>query len=140
VRPNNSFKPTPHRGVNSVLCATLHAVATPLRGGLTQALGVATYFMIDFEKKMNQTKPAEYYLQISIDSLRNECVLNLESTAPFNVMSVGEKFFPAGDTSHWFPDGSTPKVLYVVDIAHSVMEHPTAILNQMMVALSSKAP
>ena len=30
--PNNSFKPTPHRGVNSVLCATLHAVATPLRG------------------------------------------------------------------------------------------------------------
>ena len=38
LRPNNSFKPTPHRGVNSVLCATLHAVATPLRGGLTQAL------------------------------------------------------------------------------------------------------
>ena len=37
--PNNSFKPTPHRGVNSVLCATLHAVATPSRGGLTQALG-----------------------------------------------------------------------------------------------------
>ncbi len=36
---NNSFKPTPHRGVNSVLRATLHAVATPLRGGLTQALG-----------------------------------------------------------------------------------------------------
>jgi hypothetical protein len=36
--PNNSFKPTPHRGVNSVLCATLHAVAAPLRGGLTQAL------------------------------------------------------------------------------------------------------
>ena len=36
---NSSFKPTPHRGVNSVLCATLHAVATPLRGGLTQALG-----------------------------------------------------------------------------------------------------
>ena len=39
MRPNNSFKPTPHHGVNSVLCATLHAVATPLRGGLTQALG-----------------------------------------------------------------------------------------------------
>jgi hypothetical protein len=38
VRPNNSFKPTPHRGVNSVLYATLHAVATPPRGGLTQAL------------------------------------------------------------------------------------------------------
>ena len=37
--PNNSFKPTPHRGVNSVLYATLHAVATPLQGGLTQALG-----------------------------------------------------------------------------------------------------
>ena len=38
LAPNNSFKPTPHRGVNSVLCATLHAVATPPRGGLTQAL------------------------------------------------------------------------------------------------------
>ena len=36
---NNSFKPTPHRGVNSVLCATLHAVATPPWGGLTPALG-----------------------------------------------------------------------------------------------------
>ncbi len=40
VTPNNSFKPTPHRGVNSVLCATLHAVATPLWGGLTPALYV----------------------------------------------------------------------------------------------------
>ena len=37
--PNKSFKPTPHRGVNSVLCATLHAVATPPSGGLTPALG-----------------------------------------------------------------------------------------------------
>ena len=37
--PNKSFKPTPHRGVNSVLYATLHAVATPLWGGLTPALG-----------------------------------------------------------------------------------------------------
>ena len=39
VTPNNSFKPTPHRGVNSVLYATLHAVATPPWGGLTPALG-----------------------------------------------------------------------------------------------------
>ena len=38
-RPNKSFKPTTHRGINSVLCATLHAVAAPLRGGLTPALG-----------------------------------------------------------------------------------------------------
>ena len=36
---NSSFKPTPHRGVNSVLYATLHAVAAPLWVGLTQALG-----------------------------------------------------------------------------------------------------
>ena len=36
---NSSFKPTPHRGVNSVLYATLHAVATPPWGGLTPALG-----------------------------------------------------------------------------------------------------
>ena len=38
--PNKSFKPTPHRGVNSVLYATLHAVATPPWGGLTPALGL----------------------------------------------------------------------------------------------------
>jgi hypothetical protein len=44
--PNNSFKPTPHRGVNSVLCATLHAVATPLRGGLTQALGAEKHSFV----------------------------------------------------------------------------------------------
>ena len=37
--PNKSFKPTPHRGVNSVLYATLHAVATPPWVGLTPALG-----------------------------------------------------------------------------------------------------
>jgi hypothetical protein len=37
--PNKSFKPTPHRGGNSVLYATLHAVATPPWGGLTPALG-----------------------------------------------------------------------------------------------------
>ena len=37
--PNKSFKPTPHRGINSVLCATLHAVAAPLWVGLTPALG-----------------------------------------------------------------------------------------------------
>ena len=36
---NSSFKPTPHRGVNSVLYATLHAVAAPLWVGLTPALG-----------------------------------------------------------------------------------------------------
>ena len=38
LRPNNSFKPTPHRGVNSVPYTTLHAVDTPPRDGLTQAL------------------------------------------------------------------------------------------------------
>ena len=43
---NNSFKPTPHRGINSVLYATLHAVAAPLRGGLTQALGATRAPMI----------------------------------------------------------------------------------------------
>ena len=37
--PNNSFKPTPHRGVGHVPALRLHASAAPLRGGLTQALG-----------------------------------------------------------------------------------------------------
>ena len=47
---NNSFKPTPHRGVNSVLCATLHAVATPPRGGLTQALGAMEITLAYFDQ------------------------------------------------------------------------------------------
>jgi hypothetical protein len=37
--PNNSFKPTPHRGVGHVPTLRLHVSATPPRGGLTQALG-----------------------------------------------------------------------------------------------------
>jgi hypothetical protein len=37
--PNNSFKPTPHRGSARMLTLRQHAVAAPLRGGLTQALG-----------------------------------------------------------------------------------------------------
>ena len=40
MRPNKSFKPTPHRGGSSVFCATLHAVAAPPWGGLTPALGL----------------------------------------------------------------------------------------------------
>ena len=39
MRANNSFKPTPHRGVGHVPTLREHASATPLRGGLTQALG-----------------------------------------------------------------------------------------------------
>jgi hypothetical protein len=50
MTPNNSFKPTPHRGVNSVLYATLHAVATPPWGGLTPALGLMTKTPAIFEK------------------------------------------------------------------------------------------
>ena len=53
VRPNNSFKPTPHRGVNSVLYATLHAVATPLRGGLTQALALLPHMTSAAEEYEN---------------------------------------------------------------------------------------
>ena len=49
---NNSFKPTPHRGVNSVLCATLHAVATPPRGGLTQALALMLW-LTSFQRERN---------------------------------------------------------------------------------------
>ena len=49
--PNNSFKPTPHRGVNSVPYATLHAVATPPRGGLTQALACITKSPVIHMKK-----------------------------------------------------------------------------------------
>ena len=37
--PNNSFKPTPCRGVGHVLTLRLHTSAAPPRVGLTQALG-----------------------------------------------------------------------------------------------------
>ena len=89
---------------------------------------------------MSKAKPAEYNLQISIDSLRNDRVMTLESILPFNSMFVGDKFYPGGETSHWFSDGQTPKVLYVVDVAHSVCETDSLILNQVFVALSSKVP
>jgi hypothetical protein len=39
LRPNNSFKPTPHRGVGHVPALRWHMSAAPTRGGLTQALG-----------------------------------------------------------------------------------------------------
>ena len=58
---NSSFKPTPHRGVNSVLCATLHAVATPLRGGLTQALGTGTDHALLNDRKANE-RPVRWHL------------------------------------------------------------------------------
>ncbi|MBP7928106.1 hypothetical protein KAZ57_03085 [Patescibacteria group bacterium] len=89
---------------------------------------------------MSKNKQVEYNLQISIDSLLNERVLNIESAAPFNSITVGEKFYPVGDTSHWFSDGQTPNVLYVVDVAHAVYESQFFIMNQVFVALSSKAP
>jgi hypothetical protein len=63
---NNSFKPTPHRGVNSVLCATLHAVATPLRGGLTQALGAT----MDYAQVLSECQ--EPYVGFAVfDALKN---------------------------------------------------------------------
>jgi hypothetical protein len=37
--PNNSFKPTPHRGVGHAYALRLHMSAAPPRVGLTQALG-----------------------------------------------------------------------------------------------------
>ena len=39
IGPNNSFKPTPCRGVSRVPALRLHASAAPPRVGLTQALG-----------------------------------------------------------------------------------------------------
>ena len=39
MRPNNSFKPTPCRGVGRVHALRLHTAAAPPRVGLTQALG-----------------------------------------------------------------------------------------------------
>ena len=36
--PNNSFKPTPHRGVNSVLCATLARCCRPAVGRLNSSV------------------------------------------------------------------------------------------------------
>jgi hypothetical protein len=89
---------------------------------------------------MSQTKVANYNLQICIDSLRNDPVLNIDSTVPFNNMTVGDKFYPAGETGHWFSDIETPEVLYVVDVAHAVCETTSLVLNQMFVALSSESP
>ena len=37
--PNNSFKPTPHRGANHMAGTACHVLHAPLWRGLTQALG-----------------------------------------------------------------------------------------------------
>ena len=69
LRPNNSFKPTPHRGVNSVLCATLHAVATPPRGGLTQALAVyGNFAMTDKEETLEHLAKFKHRLIEDVSS------------------------------------------------------------------------
>ena len=44
LRPNNSFKPTPLRGIACVPALRLHAFAATARVGLTQALGVEMPF------------------------------------------------------------------------------------------------
>lgn len=40
MAPNNSFRPTPHRGVGQAPAVRWHVSATPLRGGSTQASDV----------------------------------------------------------------------------------------------------
>ncbi|ODU89453.1 MAG: hypothetical protein BGO61_03300 [Thiobacillus sp. 65-69] len=89
---------------------------------------------------MSQTKSVDYNLQVSIDSLLNDRVLNIDSSMPFNSMSIGDKFYASGETEHWFSDGKTPKVLYVVDVAHRVVESPEVIFNQVFIALSREVP
>ena len=43
--PNNSFKPTPHRDVNSVLCATLARCRCPAVGRLNSGVSAAQRFL-----------------------------------------------------------------------------------------------
>ena len=59
---NSSFKPTPHRGVNSMLYATLHAVAAPLRVGLTQALGPMDVSQFSELEQTAMRKVIAYYI------------------------------------------------------------------------------
>jgi hypothetical protein len=83
--PNNSFKPTPHRGVNSVLYATLHAVATPLRGGLTQALGGSNPYTVHrdrlarrprhFRPAAGFNRYARWHQCLCIASASSQCAL-----------------------------------------------------------------
>jgi hypothetical protein len=98
--PNNSFKPTPHRGVNSVLYATLHAVAAPLRVGLTQALGPAPMF-----QEIHDSLLVAY----SVNSEASELVMHCQphhgcGNAPFSVVF-------AGVSAHCFEFPLLPSIL-----------------------------
>jgi hypothetical protein len=54
VSPNNSFKLSPHRGFGHVPALRQHASATPLRGGLTQALGSVHFGTFKSKLRVNK--------------------------------------------------------------------------------------
>jgi hypothetical protein len=88
---------------------------------------------------MKTQKQAHYNLQISVDSLQNERVMDVESPLPFHGMSIGDKIWPApGDAAHWFPAGETPKVVFIVDRAHAITDTANMISHQIHIAVSIK--
>ena len=63
--PNNSFKPTPCRGVGHVLTLRLHTSAAPPRVGLTQALGGRKAFgVLVFKCSLSQLRLTLLFGQI----------------------------------------------------------------------------
>jgi hypothetical protein len=84
--PNNSFKPTPHRGVGHVPALRLHASAAPPRVGLTQALG-----------------PMRIFIACAVLMLTAGCT---DRTLPTPVLEVGSNYYVARQKLHatgWQP-------------------------------------
>jgi hypothetical protein len=84
-------------------------------------------------------KQATYGFQVSVESLRNDQVMNLESPSPFQAIQVGEKIsLQAVDAKHWFPDGEVPKFAYVVDKTHYLTDTDERVFHIVHVAVSLK--
>lgn len=71
--------------------------------------------------------PADYYLEISQDTLINDPVIYMESSSPFPAYAVGDKISPNGFANvAWHHEPQPGQVLRVIDIIHYTWEIPSS--------------
>lgn len=86
---------------------------------------------------MNNQKQAIYNLQVSVDSLKNDTVISLESPFPFNSIEIGNKLWLEWqDASHLFPEHEPPKSVFIVDKAHLFSDTENRIFNIVRIAVA----
>ncbi|MDR0215939.1 MAG: hypothetical protein LBJ15_18350 [Comamonas sp.] len=69
--------------------------------------------------------PITYHLEISQDSLRNDPVVSLESSTPFQTFAVGDKLAWAGfSDAAWYPEPRNGQLLRITDVLHYMWDIP----------------